>query len=145
MSQHSDSRIGFLHRSGGFFMLLYSKAGLIDAQRVELRRPVRFDRKDILANAGTTNTDDIALRGKRAVVVLCSYYPADPRPRRSGEALVAAGMDVDLICLRERETEPKQEIVNGVNVFRLPWRKTRGGKFAYLKHYGRFIFSSLAF
>src|SRR6266478_5008495 len=37
------------------------------------------------------------LRGKRAAVLLFSYYPADPRPRRAAEALVMEGVTVDLV------------------------------------------------
>jgi hypothetical protein len=32
----------------------------------------------------------------RIASVLFSYYPADPRPRREAEALVEAGMSVDV-------------------------------------------------
>ena len=64
------------------------------------------------------------LIGKRAAVLLYSEYPNDPRPRRAAEALTGAGMNVDLMCLRQKEGQPKHEIVNGVNVFRVPWKKT---------------------
>ena len=86
-----------------------------------------------------------SLRGKRAAVLLYSYYPADPRPRRAAEALADAGMRVDLVCLREDETEPKQEVVNGVNVFRVPVRKKRDNKLTYLVQYGLFLLHSFAF
>ena len=56
-----------------------------------------------------------------------SEYPGDPRPRRAAEALTDAGMNVDLMCLRQKEGQPEHEIVNGVNVFRVPWRHQRGG------------------
>jgi hypothetical protein len=46
------------------------------------------------------------LAGKRAGVLLYSYYPADPRPRRAAEAMAAEGMEVDLFCLRENRVEP---------------------------------------
>src|SRR5712692_11772687 len=75
------------------------------------------------------------LRGKRAAVVLFSYYPMDPRPRRAAEALVNEGMSVDLICLREGKTQPKRETVNGVDIRRVPLRRRRGGVFGYLFQY----------
>ena len=82
---------------------------------------------------------------KRAAVLLYSEYPGDPRPRRAAEALTDAGMNIDLMCLRQKEGQPEHEIVNGVNVFRVPWRHQRGGKLAYLFLYGRFLVSSFAF
>jgi glycosyltransferase involved in cell wall biosynthesis len=83
------------------------------------------------------------LRGKRAAVVLFSYYPADPRPRRAAEALVNEGMSVDLICLREAPTESKRETVNGVHVRRVPLRRRRGGVFGYLFQYATFLLAAL--
>lgn len=84
------------------------------------------------------------LRGKRAAALLYSHYPADPRPRRAAEALVEAGVTVDMICLRERDDEPTCEIIGGVNVWRVPLRKRRGSKFAYLLLYSQFIVYSFA-
>ena len=83
------------------------------------------------------------LCGKRAAVVLFSYYPADPRPRRAAEALVNEGMQVDLVCLREAGTDPSRETVNGVEVRRLPLRRRRGGVFGYLFQYGSFLVMAL--
>jgi len=80
-----------------------------------------------------------ALQGKRAVVALYSYYPADPRPRRAAEALVKAGMEVDMLCLRQQEDEPTFETINGVNVRRLPIRRRRDSKLTYIFQYGSFI------
>ena len=83
------------------------------------------------------------LRGKRAAVVLFSYYPMDPRPRRAAEALVSEGMTVDLICLRETNTDPKRETVNGVDIHRVPLRRRRGGVFGYLFQYAAFLVAAL--
>jgi glycosyltransferase involved in cell wall biosynthesis len=74
----------------------------------------------------------------RIASVVFSYYPADPRPRREAEALVEAGMSVDVICLRG-DGEQHEEQVNGVNVVRLPVIRTRKGKLNYLWEYGSFI------
>jgi glycosyltransferase involved in cell wall biosynthesis len=79
------------------------------------------------------------LRGKRAAVLLFSYYPADPRPRRAAEALAMEGVTIDLLCLRKDEEEPQREIINGVNVFRLPVRRRRRGKIRYVGQYSAFI------
>lgn len=85
------------------------------------------------------------LKGKRAAVLLYSYYPADPRPRRAAEALIGAGMEVDLFCLREKESEPLHETIDGVNVFRMPMPRVRGNAASYMWRYARFILSSFWF
>ena len=57
-------------------------------------------------------------------------------------------MSVDLICLRDGKREPSREIVNGVNILRLPIPKRRGGKIDYLLQYSAFgaaCFMILAF
>jgi glycosyltransferase involved in cell wall biosynthesis len=84
------------------------------------------------------------LRRKRAAVLLYSHYPADPRPRRAAEAMIDAGMEVDLICLRETGAEPKREALNGVNILRLPLRKQRHSKLTYIRQYGTFLLGCLS-
>lgn len=74
----------------------------------------------------------------RIAAVVFSHYPADPRPRREAEALVEAGMSVDVLCLK-KEGELREEVVNGVQVLRLPAIQTRSGKLQYLWEYGWFI------
>ena len=91
-----------------------------------------------------TETIRVDLRGKRAAALLYSHYPADPRPRRAAEALVEAGMTVDMICLREKDDEPTCETINGVNVRRVPLRKQRSSKATYLWLYSKFILFSFA-
>lgn len=82
------------------------------------------------------------LRGKRAAAVVFSYYPSDPRPRRAAEALTSEGVKVDLVCLQKDRTEPRREIINGVNVFRIPLKRHRGGKVKYISQYAIFIVRS---
>jgi glycosyltransferase involved in cell wall biosynthesis len=82
------------------------------------------------------------LRGKRGAVVLFSYYPADPRPRRAAEALVREGVLVDVICLQKNLGEARREIVNGVRVFRVPLRRRRRSKIRYIGQYTIFILRS---
>lgn len=79
------------------------------------------------------------LRAKRAAVLLFSYYPADPRPRRAAEALAREGVIVDLICLRQDQSELTRETINGVSVFRVPLKRHRGGKIRYICQYSSFI------
>ena len=78
------------------------------------------------------------LRGKRVAMLMFSHYPSDPRPRRALDALVREGMKVDLICLRD-EGSASHEIVEGIDVLRLPMRNLRGGKLAYVYQYAAFI------
>jgi glycosyltransferase involved in cell wall biosynthesis len=85
------------------------------------------------------------LQRKRAAVLLYSNYPSDPRPRRAAEAMIEAGMNVDLLCLLTANDSPRKEQIKGVNVFRTKMIRRRGGKVAYFLQYGRFFCSSLWF
>src|SRR5215472_5840698 len=89
------------------------------------------------ASIATANSAD--LRGKRVAMVLFSFYPEDPRPRRAAEALVSCGMIVDLICLRENKEEAKVDVWNGVNIRRVSIQKRRGGVFGYFYQYAAFL------
>lgn len=80
-----------------------------------------------------------SLTGKRAAVLLYSYYPADPRPRRAAEAMAEAGMEVEVICLNQGPDEPRKAKIRGVTVRRLGVTKRRGGKLQYLLQYSHFI------
>ena len=82
------------------------------------------------------------LPGKRVAMVLFSYYPSDPRPRRAAEALADAGMAVDMICLREDPGDLKSDRLNGVEIRRVPISRRRGGKLGYLYQYLAFLLVS---
>jgi len=75
-------------------------------------------------------------------MVLFSYYPPDPRPRRAAETLVNEGMSVDVICLKDTRAEPTREIVNGVDVLRVPLKRRRGGILSYVLQYSAFLLAS---
>ena len=83
-----------------------------------------------------------ALKQKRAAVVLYSYYANDPRPRREAETLQQAGMEVDVICLRENAGEPKHEAIQGVNVHRVSLKRRRSGAVVYALQYFWFLVNS---
>lgn len=70
--------------------------------------------------------------------IVQSYYPRDPRIRRQAEALVEAGLDVDVVCLRGPGQKPR-ECVNGVGVTRVPLSRQRGGAARYILEYGAFL------
>ncbi len=74
-------------------------------------------------------------------MVTFSPYPYDPRPRRAVDALVGEGASIDLICLGN-DGAPKREVLNGVNVLRLPIKHDRRGIFAYAYRYAAFILTS---
>ncbi|HKY49729.1 MAG TPA: glycosyltransferase family 4 protein [Candidatus Limnocylindria bacterium] len=67
----------------------------------------------------------------RIGIVSHSHYPYDARIARQARALVRAGHDVDILCLRY-EKQPLRERRDGVTVYRLPFGRLRGGKLRYL-------------
>jgi glycosyltransferase involved in cell wall biosynthesis len=91
-----------------------------------------------LSSAGPAGALTSNLRGKRAAMVSLSSYPADPRPRRAADALLKEGISVDFLCLEDGKA-PRREVLNGINVLRLPVTHRRGGKFAYAYEYSSFI------
>jgi glycosyltransferase involved in cell wall biosynthesis len=93
---------------------------------------------DLVAPAAAS----LNLAGKRAVAVMYSSYPWDPRPRRAAEALTVEGASVEVICLKQRDEEPNHESFKGVDITRIPLKHRRGGKLSYLIRYGSFILIS---
>src|SRR5262245_53291657 len=79
------------------------------------------------------------LGGKRAVVLLYSYYPSAVRPRRAAVAMIRAGIHVEVICLRHGPEDRPTENVNGVRIRRITIQHQRSGKAAYILRYGAFI------
>jgi glycosyltransferase involved in cell wall biosynthesis len=79
----------------------------------------------------------------RHCMVVHSHYPVgETRVQRQALALVDAGIEVDVLCLRG-EDEPRREVVDGVNVRRLPVKRHRDRGFAWqLVEY--FVFFVLA-
>jgi len=76
-------------------------------------------------------------------MVCQSYYLRDPRVRREAEALADSGFMVDIITLRDKG-EKRKETVSGVNIYRLPIMRKRGGMTRYLFEYlFFFLFSSV--
>jgi len=78
------------------------------------------------------------LAGKRAGMVVFSPYPADPRPRRAAEALLKEGMRVDLICEGEQKSL-KREVLDRLEIIRIPIQHHRGGILSYAYQYSAFI------
>jgi len=89
--------------------------------------------------------DYSGLRGKRAAVLLYSSYPGDPRPYRAARAMYEAGMEVDMYCLGDKAVQPPHEVLDGVDVTRIPLKHKRSGALMYFLQYGRFITSAFWF
>jgi glycosyltransferase involved in cell wall biosynthesis len=70
----------------------------------------------------------------RVAIVVHAVYPGDPRVRRQSDALVDAGHEVDLFCLREPNEEPETHI-GPVRVLRLPVNRTSSSFTGHLAEY----------
>src|ERR1700756_3003067 len=81
------------------------------------------------------------LKGKRVAMVMFSDFPGDPRPRRAISAFLRKGIQIDLVCLEDGNS-PRREILNGINIFRIPLKHRRGGKVPYIYNYAAFILIS---
>jgi len=78
-------------------------------------------------------------RPARILIVSHSYYEEDPRVRREAEALVAAGLAVDVLGLRKPGSSASGSI-DGVRVRRLPVQRHQGaGIGTYLAEYAEFF------
>jgi glycosyltransferase involved in cell wall biosynthesis len=68
-------------------------------------------------------------------MVVHATYPDDTRVRREAEALLDAGWQVDVVCLRGEGEQPFEEF-NHATVYRLPVRRHRGsGLVVYMLEY----------
>lgn len=79
--------------------------------------------------------------GRRASICLITHsgYPVEPRCRRMAEALVAQGYRVDVLALR-LPGQVEQEVIDGVQVYRLPVSHHQGAKaMVYLAEYAKFF------
>jgi glycosyltransferase involved in cell wall biosynthesis len=67
----------------------------------------------------------------RVCIISHSHYPYDARVSRQARALVLAGNEVDVICLKY-EDQPFVQRENGVSVYHVPLGRLRGGALRYL-------------
>lgn len=104
-----------------------------------LTNPGRVEREASCCKPGNDVTAASQLAGKRAVVILYSDYPSDPRPRRELQALADNGVEVDLICIQGDSSQPRHARHGSIRVTRMPIQHQRGGKFRYLFEYGSFM------
>jgi glycosyltransferase involved in cell wall biosynthesis len=71
---------------------------------------------------------------RRVAILVHAVFPGDPRVRRQSDALLEAGYEVDVICLR-RPGEPIETLENGVRVRRLPIDRTFVGFAGHIAEY----------
>jgi glycosyltransferase involved in cell wall biosynthesis len=63
---------------------------------------------------------------KRHCMIVHAYYPVgEPRVEREAQALLANGFEVDVLCL-QNEAEPVFEVIDGVQIHRLPVKRHKG-------------------
>jgi glycosyltransferase involved in cell wall biosynthesis len=96
---------------------------------------------DSSLEGGTLTPGIRRLAGTRVAMVAFSTYPFDPRPRRTIEALLKAGMRIDFICEGEEKT-PRQESLGNLKVTRIPIKHRRAGALSYAYQYAAFILAS---
>jgi glycosyltransferase involved in cell wall biosynthesis len=74
---------------------------------------------------------------RRVAIVVHAVFPGDPRVRRQSDALLDAGHEVDIVCLRQRG-EPEQEIDGGQRIVRLPINRSFIGFAGHIAEYVAF-------
>jgi glycosyltransferase involved in cell wall biosynthesis len=70
----------------------------------------------------------------RVCVVRQLYFPRDAKCRREVDALLAAGHEIDVVCLRRRG-EPLHERYGRANLWRIPISHRRGRMWVYILEY----------
>jgi glycosyltransferase involved in cell wall biosynthesis len=141
-SKYSGEYWQALPRDVAAFVFQTKNAARVKGDQIESVAARILSAREISGNGEINKRTFQRLRGKRGAVLLFSYYPADPRPRRAAEALAREGVLIDLICLQKNVEEPRREIINGVSVFRVPLRRRRRGKITYIGQYSIFILRS---
>ena len=74
------------------------------------------------------------MRPPRVVIVVHAVVPGDPRVRRQTDALIEAGYEVDVICLRG-PGEAAEDVERGVRLVRLPLNRTFTGFAGHVAEY----------
>lgn len=74
------------------------------------------------------------MTARRVAIVVHAIYPGDPRVRRQGDALIEAGYEVDIICLRQ-PGEEAEERDGGRRIVRLPINRSFIGFAGHLAEY----------
>lgn len=82
---------------------------------------------------------------KRHCMIVHAYYPlGETRVERQAQALIQNGYQVDVVCLLHSSDKLNEEVVDGVNVYRLPVRRNKQrGALGQLFEYLSFFFMAL--
>lgn len=75
---------------------------------------------------------------KRACIVRQNIYPEDMLVCREAHALRDAGFDVDVICVPSSQ-RPREEVIDGIHVYRVPPEREKRGLVRYLAEYLSFF------
>ena len=78
---------------------------------------------------------------RRVCIIRHGYYPRENHVRRDAEAVRDAGYHVDIICSKLKN-EKNSEIVDRINVYRMPVSHQRGGPLRYIIEYLAFFILS---
>lgn len=78
------------------------------------------------------------MKPKRICFVRMNYFPEEAHVRKNAEALMEAGYEVDVICLRDKGEKAK-ETFRGARVHRLPLMHKRTSALRYVFEYGAFF------
>ncbi len=101
--------------------------------------PGNARRRTITDQALPTTNRAVAPRAHGVAVLVHAYYEEDSRVRRESEALVRAGIPVDVFALR-RPGEPPAGELDGVSLHRLDVRRHQGAGIAvYTREYLDFL------
>ncbi len=74
---------------------------------------------------------------RRVAIAVHAVYPGDPRVRRQSDALIEAGYEVDILCLRQ-PGEPAEESDGARRILRLPVNRTFVGFAGHIAEYVAF-------
>jgi len=77
-------------------------------------------------------------KAKRVCIIKQGYYPQYSHVLKDAETLTKHGYEVDIICLRSKG-QKSHEVVQGVNVHRLPLERHRSGIMRYIYEYTYFF------
>lgn len=75
---------------------------------------------------------------RKVCIVRHRGYPTDVRVRKEARALIDKGYEVDVICLKLPNEKSKDQDY-GVNIYRIPLKRHRGGLFRYFFEYISFF------
>ncbi len=100
--------------------------------------------KEVAASVVQVKPLPAAHQPKRVCMVTHSFYESDNRVTRYAEALAARGDHVEVFALRRSPALPREEIIEGVRVFRIQDRFSKGERnlTAYLWPLLRFLATS---